>query len=451
MKNILNNTIIAGCFVMLAAACGDKLDIKPGNSVNDEQALETSSDIEALMVGAYDVMGDEDLYGGNVLRDAELLGDDGELFWDGTYVAPGEVFNKSILTNNDQAEGHWIQSYEAINIANNVLANLDVVDEEKKDRLEGEAKFVRGMLYFELVRLYSKAWNDGDPASNMGVPLVLTPTSTINEESYVSRATVAQVYAQVLEDLQSAATLLPAENGFFATKGAARAILSRVYLAQGKYAEAAAAADNVISSGLYALNSSYAAAFNNTSNTPEDIFAMQVTTQDGSNNMNEFFAASVYGGRGDIYVEDAHLALYDSTDARLALFYEDPDVGGYRTGKWNDQFANVNMVRLAEMYLTRAEANFRAGTALGAPPIDDINTIRERAGITPLTTLTIDDILLERRRELAFEGQLIHDLKRTGRSVGALPFSSPKLVFPIPQREIDANPELANQQNEGYF
>ncbi len=438
-------------FSLLLIACGDRLNIEPENSLGSGQALSSSSDVEALLVGAYDILGDGDLYGGNMLRDGELLGGDDEVFWDGTFVAPGEIYNKRILANNGQVEDTWIEAYEAINITNNVLANLGVVDEDEQARVEGEARFIRGTLYFELVRFYGRAWNDGDPAANPGVPIVLEPTTVIDDESFVTRATVAQVYEQVLTDLQTAADLLPESNGFFATVYAAQGMLSRVYLMQGRYPEAAAAANAVITSGEYALNANYADAFASESvNTVEDVFAMQVTSQDGINNMNTFFAPPSNLGRGDIYMLEPHLALYEEGDARLAFFYFDEDQEQTYTGKWTEQFGNVNVIRLAEMYLTRAEANFRAGTAVGATPLADINTIRTRAGLAPLTEVTLDIILRERHLELAFEGHRIHDLKRTGRPVGAFPFDSPKLVYPIPQRELDANPELQNQQNLGY-
>jgi hypothetical protein len=159
--------------------------------------------------------------------------------------------------------------------------------------------------------------------------------------------------------------------------------------------------------------------------------------------MNTYFASSDFGGRGDIYIELAHFELYEPNDDRLNLFYD-----GERTGKWNNQFGNVNIVRLAEMYLTRAEANFREGTSVGDDPLNDINLIRERVDLDPLVTLTLDDILLERHLELAFEGHLIHDIKRTQSNVGDLTFDAPELIFPIPLRELNINPDL--QQNDGY-
>jgi hypothetical protein len=445
-KKILITGLIAVAFTW--AACDSQLDVEPNNSIDANTALQTSADVEALMVGAYDALGDIDVYGGNMHMAAELLGDDGELFWDGTYVAPGEIWSKSMLINNDQADVTWLDCYKTINICNTVLANLDLISEDRVDRIEGEAKFIRGSVYFDLVRLYARTWTDGDPASNPGVPIVMTPTTVENADTKVARSSVAEIYNLVLDDLTAAESLLPEFNGFFATTYAASAMLSRVYLMQNKYDSAAETANRVITSNLYRLTDAYAGAFNKGSQeganaTTEDIFAIQINSQDGTNDLNTFFASSDFGGRGDIYVEPAHFDLYEPGDDRLNLFYDDE-----RTGKWMNQFGNVNIIRLAEMYLTRAEANFREGSTIGEDPLDDVNFIRARVNLGPLGAITLDDILLERHLELAFEGHLIHDLKRTQSNVGDLTFDAPELVFPIPLRELNIYPDLG--QNDGY-
>ncbi len=450
-KNILPYALTGG--LLLLGGCAQQLDVKPVNTIDAGSAVATSGDVEALLVGAYDALGDADVYGGNIQRDADLLGDNGEIFFDGTFVAPDEIFRKSLLVNNNQAEVTWLDSYRAINIVNNVLANLDVVTEGDRDRVEGEAKFIRGTLYFELVRKYAKAWTDGTPSANPGVPLVLQPTVEITEEAKVSRNSVSEVYAQVIQDLTEAEAKLPESNGFFANKYAAAGMLSRVYLMQQKYPEAANAATRVIDSNKYSLVNTedvFDQRINqNGINTPEDIFAIQITSQDGLNSLNTFYGAAEAGGRGDILIEDAHLDLYEAGDKRADLFYVGEN-GNVYTSKWINQYGNIKILRLAEMYLTRAEANFRNDSSIGAAPSADINLIRARAGLPaiPAASLTIGAILKERHLELAFEGHLIHDIKRTKGTVGSLPFDSPKLVYPIPRREIDANTNLA--QNPGY-
>ncbi len=119
------------------------------------------------------------------------------------------------------------------------------------------------------------------------------------------------------------------------------------------------------------------------------------------------------------------------------------------TQKFNNYYGNVHVIRLAEMYLIRAESNFRLSSSVGDEPLNDINLIRERVLLQDLSTVTLDDILHERYVELAFEnGFFLHDKKRLKQSVGSIPYSDPSLVFPIPQRELVANKNLV--QNDGY-
>lgn len=455
----INSILLASVLTtgLWLSSCTGKLDIKPVTSISAGQALTTASDLNALLVGAYDAIGSGNLYGGNLQRDAELLGDSGDITWTGTFAAPQQMYTKRILVNNDQVDVTWTDAYRAINIANTVLANLNLAASSDRNRIEGEAKFIRASLYFELVRVYAKTWGDGDNNANLGVPIVLTPTTAIDASNNVPRSTVAAVYTQVIQDLTDAESKLPATNGFFAAKGAAAAQLSRVYLQKLDYTNAAAAANRVITGGQYELvniEQVFDLRTNiNGVNTAETIFAIQITDQDGTNNLNTFYGASEYGGRGDIEVNESFLSNFGASDLRGQLFYQD-DIGAIRTAKYLNQYGNVQVLRLAEMYLTRAEANFRAGTSVGATPLADINEIRTRAGATTLTAaqLTAAIILQERRRELAFEGTLLHDIKRTRQSVATgtatLPWNSTRLVYPIPLREINTNPALL--QNQGY-
>ena len=451
----INNKLILSVAVgLLLTGCADKLNVKPVDDVDAITAVQTSSDVEAILTGGYDSMTDGDLLGGNFQRDAELMADNGDIEWGGTFVAPGEIFEKNMLKDNNQAQTTWLDGYRTINVANTVLANLGVVTTPKKGKVEGEAKLIRAWMHFELVRVYAKTYQDGTPTTNLGVPVVTAPTLKITEASFVKRNTVEEVYQAVIADLTSAEALLPVKNGFFATKSTAAALLSRVYLMQGKYADARQAAHRVITSGNYSLTPTFDEAFNNKTNSTEDVFASQGTDQDFVNELNTFFASSSNKGRGDIIVNDQHLNTYAVSDQRGDFFYEAGDIF---TAKWANRIGNIPLIRLSEMYLTRAEGNFRAGgTPVGASALEDINRIRNRAGAKPFTTLSLTDILKERRFELAFEGHWIHDIKRNkqtimkkdGNGTRTWTFNSPKLIFPIPLREIDANKNLI--QNEGY-
>jgi len=457
-KTYINNILFACMFLMALSSCKKALDINPVDTIEQKNALLTSKDVEGALVGAYSDLGSRNFFGGRPFLIADFLANTDAIEWFGTYEELTQAINKSLLKTNVFVDNVWAAGYTAINDANNVIAALDKVEAAKKSRVEGEAKFIRGAAYFELVRLFGKAYNDGSPTTNPGVPIVLTPTTLITESSYVSRATVTAVYNQAITDLTDAEAKLPATNGFFATKSAAAAMLARLYLQMGNYSAAGAAANRVITSGNYQLTGTYLGAFPRMpesgkpakpgDNSTEDVFAMQVTTLSGFNGFNEFYGSSTFGGRGDAVISQDWIdATYSSDDDRINAFYDDDDIF---TAKYGNQFGNVPVIRLAEMYLIRAECNVRLAPAApigGVTPLQDLATVRDRAGLTT-TTATLADILDERKLEFAFEGFSLHDAKRTQTNIGSLPWNSPKLVFPIPQREIDANTKLV--QNADY-
>ena len=448
MKKIFSISAIV-VLMLFFTACDKLLDLEPYQSISEELSLESDANVKSVLKGAYAQFDDPSIYGGNLLRNAELLGAANECMWVGTYGGPRQIYNKQMNSSNEDASDQWIDSYEVINIANNVLSALEVVNEDDRNRVEGEALFLRSLMFFDLVRFYAQQYQTATAGTQLGIPLVLTPTRGIDEESFVSRNSVEEVYNQVIADLVLAASKLPEENEVYATSGAANALLARVYLQKGDYAKARDAASSVIESGLYELLPSYSDVFNNDDNTSEDIFATQITSQDRMSSMTEFFSIPEFGGRdGDIQILDGHLDLYAAGDERFDLFFLGN--GEMRSGKWNNLYGVVNLIRLSEMYLIRAECNQRLTTTIGDTPLNDYNAVHTRAGLTGAGTVTLNDILLERRLELSFEGHIIHDLRRLRQSVGTLPFDDPRLVFPIPFRETEANPNLKSQQNPGY-
>jgi starch-binding outer membrane protein, SusD/RagB family len=449
---------LALALVLALASCNNELNIEPVNEIDARSALETSQAVKATLTGAYDRLGLGTVMGGQIQLYADIYGDDEELSFEGTFTQLNQIWTKRLPNTNLSATQTWRDCYTTINLANTVLVptNLAKVVPEDKNAVEGEALFIRGLVYFELARLYGKVWNDGSNTTNLAVPLILTPTGfTTGESDFRARNTVAEVYTQVIADLTRAEQLLlNSGDETRATKAAAQAILSRVYLMQQNYSAARDAANRVITSNLYLLALDFSEVFSERAAgyAEENIFRIAVDAQDGNsvNSLNEFYAASEYGGRGgDFAVQDKHLGLYNSADVR-GQFFE--DVGLILTSKFNDQFGDVVIVRLAEMYLTRAECNVRLGSSVGASPAEDISLIRERTGLAAVTAPTLENILLERRLELAFEGHRLHDLKRTRGSIRfineTIPVTADRLVFPIPKREIDANRRLV--QNPGY-
>jgi hypothetical protein len=276
-----------------------------------------------------------------------------------------------------------------------------------------------------------------------------------------ARATVAAVYAQVIKDLQAAITKLPAHNGVLANQYSAEAILSRVYLNMGDYPNAVAQADDVIQNGDFSLNTTYDKEFNNAANTSEDIFAIQQTSQSNVGTSNQglsTFYCPTYGlpdgqtnGRGDAQINSGYFDYFEPQDFRGTYVTDGASIAGADgtyPNKWQMFYKVIPVIRLAEMYLTRGEANLAAGTTVGADPIDDINTVRERAGASDLTTVSSSDFADERFRELGFEGDRFWTLKRLKLNVDGFSYDDNKVVLPIPQSEIDVNKNIV--QNGGY-
>ena len=475
-------------FALTLTSCDKQLDIAPMQAVDAATALNSEPKLESAVVGLYAQLGNPNLYGTNLILVPELLAVDNYIRFQGTFGNFRDIAVRNIRAENTTAETVWREAYQGINQTNLVLEALPVVTAAaSKARIEGEARFVRATMYFELVRLYAKQYNAATAATDLGVPINLLPVRTVEEASRrVARSTVAQVYALVVDDMTKAIALLPAANGNRATRFTAKAMLARVYLQQNRYAEAGVQADEVIRTSGRALASTLESVFRGRNGT-ETLLEIQQNDQNNAGTGNSGLAthyASLGGvGRGDVLVLPAFSSQYGATDTRGAststpLLYNStgarrvnaPGVA-LRTGKYTTFGQNIPVIRLAEMYLIRAEAAFRATPSNAAAALTNLNILRNRAGATPFTlaNLTANDglatILRERQLELAFEGFRIHDLRRTNGivappraptattpAVPAVLASDNRLVLPIPKRETDlndpANPVLI--QNPGY-
>jgi starch-binding outer membrane protein, SusD/RagB family len=440
--------------------CDGLLDLEPQASISDDIALSTPGNVETALIGGYAALGGANAFGGHYIFLTEIFAaPTDQVFFNGTFLQPREVNAKEILIDNSYMVGYWATSYNIINRANNVLAALDVItDASRRARVEAEARFLRGTAYYYLALAYGKAYNDGNPSSNPAVPLILTPTRAADESLQLPRATVAEIYAQVLADLNSAKDNLPPTNGFFANTFVASAMLSRVHLSMGNFAAAGAEANRVLTSGRYGLFDDVRDNFVRTQNGSETIFAIQNTPTVFNHDMAVFYAPLPYG-RADVQIRDAHLDTYEAGDIRRTMFInttrgrmtskyasDDPSVDPRRT--------NITVLRLAEMHLIRAEVSVRTGSNVGGvAPLTEVNALRARAGLPALTAVTLADVLRERRAELMFEGVQLMDLKRlqsttVDLSGTIIPWNANRLVFPIPERELNVNPNLV--QNPGY-
>ncbi|SHM35145.1 RagB/SusD family nutrient uptake outer membrane protein [Flavobacterium chilense] len=459
-----NKIILYLFFAALFASCENELNIDPKQREDASVTLSTEGGITNVLTGTYTLAANGNAYGGRILLYADLLGVSGALNttdfrWRGSYGELRQMYIKAMLSDNAIIEGTYSRCYEIINAANTVIENIDKVkDPAKQTRMIGEASFLRSLAYFDLVRFFAKPYVSGQANTQLGVVIRPNAIYNFNVDLSKERSTVDEVYKVIIDGLNVAYTNLPAENSFYADKYAAKALLARVYLQQGNYTQARDAANDVIQNSGHGLSLTYAAAFNHDTDQTEDVFAIQITKQTGLNDLNTFYESEDNGGRGgDFSIRDHYLEKFSDPDDRATFNYENAANGRILTSKFTDQFADVAVIRLAEMYLIRAEANLRLGTTVGKTPLDDINTIRSRAKADPLLTVTVDDILLERELELGMEGFLIHDIKRTKRSIdisengdgsSLILYDANNLVFPIPLKETDANKKIT--QNPGY-
>ena len=448
--------------LLLLAACDTPLDVDPDSQLPFDEALDSPEEIAAGVRGAYDALQQGGAYDRDLIVFPDMYADN--LVFTGTFDTDAEVSDLAVQASNGAVQDIWEAAYEAINRANNVLSSLPGVEEMDPDeaaQFRGEALFIRALSYHNLVRWFG------------GVPLVLQPNWEIGDDENTNRprSTQAQVYAQIEADLEEAEELLPSFSaGFLATSGAATALLARVYLDEAKYAQARDAATAVIDGGGYELIRPYGNVFA-VENSSEVIFSVQYTVTDFNELAFWFFPSTLGGRRGFAPTADLAGAFGDDDTERF-----DRTIGFYQTTKgatrrYGNKYLristgedNIIVLRLAEMYLIRAEANARLG-APAATVLADVNVVRERAEVAPLTpadvdydesgTVTQDELLQavldERRLEFALEGHRFFDLRRIYGTAGAAEFLGIpefRLLFPIPQDEIDANPNL--DQNPGY-
>lgn len=458
MKKMKTNKIFLFAIVAaIFASCESKLEIDPRQREDASMTLSTEKGITDILTGTYAILATGDIYGGRTQVSADLLAQTGvtattDFRWRGTFAEFRQMYGKTMVVNNGLVQSIWSRSYEAINSANIVIDNIGLIQDPAQAKIMiAEAKFIQSLVYFDLVRLFAKPFDASVTNSQLGVVIRPTAIYDYNADLSQERSSVDDVYKLVIAGLNQAYADLPADNGFYANKYAAKALLARVYLQQQNYPAALSASNEVIQMSGAALSPTFKDAFNHDVNQIEDIFAIQITKQTGDNQMVNHYGSEDVGGRGgDVEIRTTYLNKFtDPNDERRNFNYINADNGRRLTNKFISQFGDVNIIRLAEMYLIRAECNSRLASSTGATPLADINLLRTRAKATNFASVTLTEILRERVLELAMEGFAIHDIKRTKATIGGTyAWNSDLLVFPIPLRETDYNKKIT--QNTGY-
>jgi hypothetical protein len=456
--------------VLLTSCKKEFLNLDPYNETPTEVAITSESSMQTAVYGMYMQLRNANLYGRTLPLIGDLLADN--LFISTTnsnrYIAE---FNYTYTNTNANASGTWGAAYTAILRANNII-NTELPKTAVVDQLKGEAMTIRALMLFNLVNYYAKQYTV-DPNAE-GVPIVLE----YEPRAKPARNKVSDVYAQIEKDLAEAFTLVTSttKNSSYITKYAVKALQARVSLFKGEWANAKTNALSVVTNGGYTLVDSAGLVnyWRNpapVTNKVETIF--EVTSDNvnnnGTNALSYFFDQSGYG---DAIAADDLYNKFRPTDARRGLF-----LSGTRAGlavKIVNKYPNTNLVadkddtkvlRYAEVLLTLAEAYWRENDFTNA--LLYVNMVAQKrepqfAGYSSTGAQLLEDILLERRKELAFEGMRYLDLLRLDRDVtrvninsnyvGVTPLTlsktSPKRIYPIPQDERDANPNIS--QNPGY-
>jgi hypothetical protein len=479
---------LAAFLILLTGACGDLLEKTPESSISPEQFYRNSDDAKAAISSIYDLLNTGNMYAQFMWVVSDQSVDDAE--WGGgrnTANPPKNELDKYTFTPSTTTfSGVWSACYQGINRANTAIARIPAItmDEDLKARLISEAKFMRAFYYFTLVRLFG------------GVPLVVKETTSLANLKQ-PRASVDEVYQQIVSDFTDAETVLPVTYGAAdrgrATKGAAKAFLAKVYLTREQWANASTKAKEVMDLNVYDLWANFADAFVIANkNGKEAVFEMQALSGgfgEGSfmsgymrPNLSPADPAFRVNGFGDNPPTKNLYDAYSSGDARrdatlrVYPYLTNPPVPPQAASsiafpcwvrKYYDVAATANadggnnfpLIRYPDVLLMYAEA-LNEQSANNTEAYNAINKVRNRAGLANLTSpLTQeqfrDSVLLERRLELAFEGHRRYDLLRTRRLISAMNAQNPSInvqphhyLFPIPQIERDVNPNL--EQNDGY-
>lgn len=477
LHKILSISLILGLM-----SCSESfLDVEPQQSLSTDMAIGNLDDAQVALIGVYDALqSTSSYYGRDFFVTPDIAGDD-------LLVAPQnsgrflQQFNYTTSPTTGFVTSFWNRAYNALNRANNIINKIDLLYEQlpseesdvyetskaEVDHLLGQAIALRALIHFDLVRIYAKpySWDEG---ASLGVPFMDKP-----EISTPARENVSFVYERIIEDLEDADDLL--DEGIsgpaYMTKYGAKALLARVYLYMEDWENARDYAEDVIKDGGYVLvdNESYIASWG-MEFTSESIFSLAMSNID----------YSATGAIGYIYLRAGYGDLRPTQEIKDLL----ADLGGVRNEAFvktdmiaEDEFVvkfpgrgdedpqpgldNVPILRLSEMYLIAAEAYANLDDDDNAQSMLNEIVLRANPDADEIE-LEGDElkerIYLEKRLEFAFEGHRLFDITRRQEDLVRgddctaqncfIEAGDYRFVFPIPQRELDANENM--EQNPGY-
>jgi len=433
--------------MLVGHSCQKSLDQQAQAGLDGKTAYTTKAGIEAGLLGVYDGLQQNGYFSLNYLLFPELYADN--LVWTGTFPTWAQVYNKTILPDNTDIALIWNAIYSTINRANNVIDAAPRIDDAsfQKERTIAECKVIRAMCYFDLIRMFGGSPEGYNKQGGLGVPLRLAATQTPADAKAIARATEAEVYTQILKDLDEAIAGLPDRISVGrVNKYVAIALKSRLQLYRGQWADAELLATAVITSpNNYSLVSGalYGSIYTEKNNSGESLWELQYIATDA--NTLAFYYYPSPSGRNEVSSSLSLRDAFEDGDWRKNVnFSSSPADKQLKYSKVNPGTDNVMIFRLAELYLTRAEARAMQNNLDAAR--EDLNVIRVRAGLQ-VSKVSDQSALLsaikkERRLELAHEGQRFFDLRRYNETGITQTFRN---LFPLPQSEITNSGNLVIQ------
>ena len=456
----MKNRILSICFVALTAismsSCNKFLDKDPLGQISEDEYFNSETNANAAVIGAYRSMMNSYSWGQSTLIVPEFSAV--HVRHSAVYPEYETIAAHEIQAINPWTANMWQALYATINAANNVIDEVPTMDasmisDEKKKILVGEAKFIRALNYFFLVRAFER------------IPLKLTATKE-GDDLNTPQAKKEDTYTQIVKDLTDAIAALPKENPYSgdesrgrASHWGAKALLAKVYLYQASftndYKKAADLSNEVINSGGFSLVSDYSTIWT-TQNTNESIFELQFDDQ-ATNPL-----ASVANDNASVlfFAKDSTvLDLYEEADKRKDFTIKKGSNNNYFMGKFpnfSPASQNVIVIRLAELYLIHAEAKARVDNSVSQAAYNSLKMVQDRAGVTkPIGSFGnlanfITAVQEEKERELMFEGETWFDFVRTKLALKKYKSLSKAefMIYPIPTAQISLGGGLT--QNPGY-
>ena len=445
MKSSYIKNAIFLAVVLLSASCKKYLEEAPNNALPTENSITDASTARAAIIGTYDRL--QGYYASSYPTLGTITTDN--VIFNGTLSEYLQLDQNAIPTDNVITVSAYQSIYRTINSANSVIAYVPNVNDPlltvaEKNKILGEAYFIRALSYFDLAR----GWG--------GVQLQLKPTTDLSVLKGIKRSTLEQTYNQVLADLIQAEQLLPedATTRNRAQKSAARALRARLHLYRKQWADAETYATQVINNTKYSLVKPYKSFFTAPFQTAESVLELAYSVNDRNSYWNLWYPSSS-GGQFTLKPSDGLIAKLNN-----------PAIGGTRntliagSGStvygvlYNTTATSTDpsyLIRIAELYLIRAEARAQQNKLSDAAL--DLNAVRARADVSATTASTqvalIQAIEDENAIEFAFEAHRWFDLVRTERAGAVLGIANKNFwLFPIPYSDVQSDPDVT--QNPGY-